>query len=204
MSTDELLLTLTDTAKQRILELLSARQEEDLVVRLKIVGRRSTRFEYEFGVMYRRDVTDDYLCFDLGELELCVDKASIPLLQGSTLDFRGLGQGGFKIDNPNPVWEDPQARQVAELIDAQINPAIAAHGGYITLVDLKDGAAYIHMGGGCQGCGMAAVTLRQGVEKMIREAIPTIREIVDVTAHAEGTRPYYASPASGESPLAKN
>ena len=81
--------------------------------------------------------------------------------------------------------------KIQTIFDTQINPAVAAHGGQVSLLDVKEGKIYIQMGGGCQGCGMADVTLRQGIETAIREAIPDVNEILDVTDHAAGTNPYY-------------
>jgi Fe/S biogenesis protein NfuA len=81
--------------------------------------------------------------------------------------------------------------KIQEMIDYQINPAVAGHGGFIELLDYKDGVVYLRMGGGCQGCGMANVTLKQGIERMIREEIPEVQQIVDTTDHAGGTNPYY-------------
>ena len=89
-----------------------------------------------------------------------------------------------------------------ELLDREINPAIAAHGGWIQLLDVKDDVVYISMGGGCHGCGMADVTLRQGVEVRIKETVPDIRAVVDTTDHAGGTNPYYRGAVPGASPLA--
>ena len=68
---------------------------------------------------------------------------------------------------------------------------MAGHGGVIELLDYKDGVVYLRMGGGCQGCGMANVTLKQGIERMLREEIPEILQVVDTTDHAGGTNPYY-------------
>lgn len=86
--------------------------------------------------------------------------------------------------------------KVQELLDTAINPAVAGHGGYIELIDVKDRTAYIRMMGGCQGCGMADVTLKAGIERMIFEEIPEITEVLDVTDHASGANPYY-SPSKG-------
>jgi len=86
--------------------------------------------------------------------------------------------------------------KVQEMIDAMINPSVAAHGGYIELIDVKDSTAYIRMSGGCQGCGAADVTLKAGIERLIFEEIPEITEVLDVTDHASGTNPYY-SPSKG-------
>ena len=83
------------------------------------------------------------------------------------------------------------AERVAAMLEQEINPAIAAHGGRAELVAVEDGAAYLRLGGGCQGCGMAAVTLRQGIEQALRSAVPEITHVVDVTDHQSGTNPYY-------------
>ena len=86
--------------------------------------------------------------------------------------------------------------RVQTLLDNSINPAVAAHGGHIELIDVKDDTVYIQMAGGCQGCGAADVTLKAGIERLIKEEIPEVREILDVTDHASGNNPYY-SPCKG-------
>ena len=82
--------------------------------------------------------------------------------------------------------------KVQELFDTQINPAVAQHGGNVELVDVRGNVVYLRLGGGCQGCGMADVTLKQGIEHAIRSMIPEIGEILDVTDHAGGRNPYYS------------
>ena len=81
--------------------------------------------------------------------------------------------------------------RVQELIDSTINPAVAGHGGFVQLVDVKDNKVYLQMGGGCQGCGAADVTLKQGIERLIQEEIPEGEEVLDTTDHASGENPYY-------------
>ncbi len=88
--------------------------------------------------------------------------------------------------------EDELRERVQEVIEREINPQVAAHGGFISLLDVKENVVYIQMGGGCQGCGMADVTLKQGIEKAIRHAVPQIGEILDATDHASGRNPYYS------------
>ena len=90
--------------------------------------------------------------------------------------------------------EDSRIRaKIQDLLDTAINPAVAGHGGMVSLVDVKDKMVYLQMGGGCQGCGMADVTLKQGIETMIREELPEVVEILDVTDHAAGQNPYSAA-----------
>lgn len=81
--------------------------------------------------------------------------------------------------------------RVQELIDTMINPAVAGHGGFVELIDVQDNRVYLQMGGGCQGCGMSDVTLKAGIERLIREEIPDVVEVVDTTDHASGSNPYY-------------
>jgi Fe/S biogenesis protein NfuA len=193
------MLTFTQTAQEKIAEMLNAKGQGSYAVRIRVVGRDVDTFVYDFRSVEATTRCEDDLVVDLGAFQAFVDPESAPLLEGASIDFGGLGGGGFKIDNPNPVWADDTAREVAEVIAQRINPAVASHGGRITLVDVKDNVAYIRMQGGCQGCGMAAVTLQAGVEKEIRKAIPAITGVVDVTHHKEGLSPYYAHGQAGKS-----
>jgi Fe/S biogenesis protein NfuA len=81
--------------------------------------------------------------------------------------------------------------RVQDLIDTMINPAVAGHGGFVELLDVKDNKVYLQMGGGCQGCGAADITLKSGIERLIKEEVPEIDEVLDATDHAAGTNPYY-------------
>ena len=83
--------------------------------------------------------------------------------------------------------------RVQELIDTQINPAIAGHGGFVDLIDVQDNRVYLQMGGGCQGCGAADITLKSGIERLIKEELPEVTEVLDTTDHSSGTNPYYTA-----------
>jgi len=123
-------------------------------------------------------------------------------LRGATLDLpRNEGQGGLVIRNPNrpnPLLgaqielTGDLAEKVQQLLAESINPSLASHGGYAALVGVEDTKVFISMGGGCQGCAMSAATLREGIQVAIKEAIPEVTEIVDVTDHDAGDNPYYA------------
>lgn len=82
-------------------------------------------------------------------------------------------------------------QKIQDLIEGMINPAIAAHGGFVELIDVQDSRVYLQMGGGCQGCGMADVTLKAGIERLIKEEVPEVADVLDTTDHASGTNPYY-------------
>jgi Fe/S biogenesis protein NfuA len=112
--------------------------------------------------------------------------ATVPYLDGITLDADRFS-GALTVRNPNPLWMDPLAEQVQSFLDEDINPMVAG----LDLLDVAEGRAYIHMGGACQGCGMADVTLGQGVRVALLERFPEISEVVDSTNHAQGANPYY-------------
>lgn len=107
--------------------------------------------------------------------------------------MRPYPAGRSRSTTPNVGWTDPVALRVQDVLDTQVNPGVAAHGGYIDLLEVRDGTAYISMGGGCVGCAQVDVTLRQGVEVAIKRSVPEIVAIVDTTDHASGTNPYYQS-----------
>ncbi|MFM2093213.1 MAG: hypothetical protein RIS70_337 [Planctomycetota bacterium] len=96
------------------------------------------------------------------------------------------------VANALPSADDIRAR-VEEVLQTQVNPYVASHGGVIRLIDVRDNTVYLQMGGGCQGCGMATATLKQGVEVAIRAAVPEVGDILDTTDHAAGRNPYYAA-----------
>jgi len=105
----------------------------------------------------------------------------------------------FATDDPavsDAAWDNvPSSEEIRErvqhVLDTEVNPSIASHGGVVTLINVQDNQVYIQMGGGCQGCGQADVTLKFGIENSIRAAVPGVGDILDVTDHASGRNPYY-------------
>lgn len=89
--------------------------------------------------------------------------------------------------------DDALYEQVAQVFASRINPMVAGHGGRVDLIDVQDRVVMLRLAGGCQGCGMADVTLRQGIESTLRQMLPAVQGIVDVTDHASGANPYFAS-----------
>ena len=90
--------------------------------------------------------------------------------------------------------EEELRQKVQVILDDEINPAVAAHGGYITLLDVQGTRVFVQLGGGCQGCAMSTATLKHGVESTLKSQIPEITEILDTTDHAAGDNPFYQSP----------
>ena len=195
------MVNVTEVARKKIVALLSQESRKGLALRFAIDGRGPGGFRYRLGFVAPDERRDDDTVFDAGGFDIYLDAGSAPRLTGATIDYvETLQESGFKIDNPNAAWADPKAAAVQEVIDRDINPAVASHGGHVVLVDVRDDVAYVEMHGGCQGCGMASVTLRQGIETRILESVPGIRQVVDATDHAGGVNPYYAS-ESGRSAL---
>jgi Fe/S biogenesis protein NfuA len=138
------------------------------------------------------------------DLAIVVPERDFDKVRGATIDWLDdpFGTSGLRVDNPNtpsPAIGAPPpadlsgdvAQRVIQVLDQQVNPTIAAHGGRAELVAVKQETAYLRLGGGCQGCAMAAVTLSQGIETAIIQAVPEITSVVDVTDHQGGTNPYF-------------
>ena len=102
---------------------------------------------------------------------------------------------------PKPGLDSPIAKVVREVLDTRINPSVAGHGGHISLIDVQGKRVILRLEGGCQGCGMASVTLKQGVEAEIMNAAPEVEEVIDVTDHASGSNPYFQPGKGGASAI---
>jgi Fe/S biogenesis protein NfuA len=188
----EQLLTVTPEARAKIDGVRTFNDFPEAVLRVRILAREGVRFRYEIALEDPRDRTERDVLVELDGLAVAVDPDSAADLAGATIDLDpSIMGGGLMIDNPNEGWQDPVARAVQEVIDRQINPGVGSHGGMVTLVDVRDGTAYLKFGGGCQGCAAVDVTLKHGVETAIRAAVPSISAIVDATDHDAGANPDY-------------
>ena len=191
------MVTFTDGAKAHVVAFL-AEESEPLAVRLEVLDSSPLAPQYDLALIEESEKEAGDQVYQQGGFEVVVPRSSVDLLQGATVDWVESIQGsGFKVENPNIVpigeglAEGPLADRVKQVIEMQVNPAIASHGGSVTLVEVRDDVVYLEMMGGCQGCGMAAVTLAQGIRRIIMENVPDVRDIVDVTNHDAGANPYY-------------
>ena len=169
-----------------------------------ITGIEGDRFTYEMALMRLEDASaDDHVVTD-GVLPIIVPAGDVESLRGARIQMsRDLLKPGLTIENPNspsplvnatglvPDLTGTAAERVVAVVDQAINPAIASHGGFVEVVAVEDQTAYVRLGGGCQGCGMASVTLSQGIESTITQMVPEVAKVVDVTDHAQGENPYY-------------
>ncbi|HEY4378114.1 MAG TPA: NifU family protein [Acidimicrobiales bacterium] len=196
-------LRVSDAARTKILDLLAAEDDPDtLGLRVAVTGSSKGEFTYDLSFeTVAEAATDDHVS-EQGGLTVIVPADSTRDLDGATLDLpTTTGQGGLVIRNPNRP--DPlagvkldltgsAAEKITQLLEQQVNPALAAHGGYAKLQGVDEqNRAVVTMGGGCQGCAVSAMTLREGIEKAILENVPEITEVIDGTDHDAGENPFY-------------
>lgn len=201
---DDVVMTVTDAAMATVLDIRS--QEDDpsgLALRVEIIGSRGAEYSYDLSFEELSAAAADDHVYGLGDLSVMVPAATVDRLRGAELDLpSNSAQGGLVIRNPNRP--DPLAgldielsgtvaERVTQLLEQAVNPALASHGGYANLVDVDDdNNVYVFMGGGCQGCAASAATLREGIRRSIKQAIPEVVEVIDATDHDAGENPYYA------------
>lgn len=198
------LLTLTDAAREKVLEVRNVEDDaNDLGLWFEVSGEAGASYNYEMYFRRLDEAAPDDARVDVDGVSVIVPADSVDALRGATLDFTAAG---MVVNNPNHPHVEPSpalpetatldsdlAREVHAVLEEQINPAIAAHGGAAGLVGVDGSVAYIQLSGGCQGCAMSTATLRQGIEVAIIENVEGISEVIDVTDHMAGTDPYYAS-----------
>ena len=187
-----MIVSITERASEKIKTLMAEEKADRLVLWMAINGRGPGGFIYDLRFLEEKERVADDLLQEIDGITIAIEKKSAEYLKGATVDYVVRnGEEGFHVENPNPLWHDPKAIAVQKILDDEINPAIASHGGQIVLLDLQGSKVYIQMMGGCQGCAMSTATLRQGVEVAIKDKFPEITDIIDTTDHASGTNPFY-------------
>jgi Fe/S biogenesis protein NfuA len=195
-------LTMTPVAREQILAAMNmeGRTAHGLRLTVKQPGTPSQQFGLSLVEKSTPDLND--VVVELDGIKVFLERNNTKFIDGATIDYlTGPAGSGFKIESPYkpPVLPGlpgepptgPLAEAVMKVINEQINPGVAGHGGRVTLVAVTEEIAYVQLGGGCQGCGMADVTLKQGIVVMIKKAVPEIKDVLDVTDHAGGANPYY-------------
>lgn len=191
------MITITDNAKEKLSSIFEEDDRKGQGLRVTATQGMSP-FSVEYGLAFVEpgEENEDDKVIEFEGFNVHIDPQSAPMLEGAVVDYvTGLNETGFKITNPKaarpPTPSGPVAEKVQKILESKVNPGVAMHGGVVSLVDVKDDIAYLRFGGGCQGCGMVDVTLKQGVEVMLKEAVPELKGVMDVTDHASGRNPYY-------------
>jgi len=205
-------ISLTDEARAVVLEALSAEaNSENLALFIEVTGTRGMGYAYDLYFSDLADAPEGAQQGRDGDVTIVIPASSVERLRGSRLEFATEGGGGLVLVNPNtPTPEEvnpgvpaeilalgiegPLATLAQQVLESSVNPSIASHGGRADLVAMDEDAkiAYIKLSGGCQGCAMSRMTLSQGIETQLREAIPELASVLDVTDHASGVNPFYA------------
>jgi Fe/S biogenesis protein NfuA len=199
-------LTVSEAALATVLDVRAGEDDPaGTALRVEITGATMTDFRYALDLVSVVEAADGDAVYHQGdhdELTVIVPAGSVERMWGAVLDVpSNTASGGLVIRNPNtpnPLdgldidlsGELPQ--KVQAVLDQAVNPALASHGGYATLVNVDGTTVYVTMGGGCQGCAASAMTLRDGIRSMLMGAIPEITEVVDATDHTAGENPFYS------------
>jgi Fe/S biogenesis protein NfuA len=203
--TSPAVLTVTPAGRAVVLDARSQETDADkLALWVEVTGSREGAYTYDIYFQMAADAGEADSTSGDDELKVVVPQSSVARLVGARLDWSDEGEGGLVILNPNtPPRTDvfasrppgdlsgDQAQRVLAVLEEQINPSIAMHGGRADLVAVEEDTVYLRLSGGCQGCGLASVTLSQGIEVALRDSLPEIVSVVDVTDHASGANPFY-------------
>jgi Fe/S biogenesis protein NfuA len=193
---------ITPSALAKVLEIRGNEDDpESLCLWVEVTGVNGVDYTYDLSFETIADLADSDLREHVSELMVAIPEDSVEKLRGSTLDLPvSAAQAGLVLRNPNRP--NPLAgrdieltgdlpEKVTQLLEQSINPSLAAHGGWATLVGVEDTKVFLTMGGGCQGCSLSAATLVQGIQVAIKEALPEVTEVIDVTDHAAGENPFF-------------
>ena len=203
------MIQLTDTARARIQSLVDAEVVRDPALRIALADgdgaapRSPLDQRYAISLVEREDKEKTEIAINLDGIRVLLNLDTSNLLSGATVGWSDE-DGGFSVETPqpkrpaappvregNPGVSGPLADRVQLVLDELVNPRIASHGGAVELVDVTEDTVYVRMSGGCQGCSASAATLRMGVERMLKDEVPEVQEVVDLTDHAAGANPYY-------------
>ena len=191
------MLTVTPAARDYFGKLLE-QQPDDTHLRLRVVNPGTPSADVELTYCPRGQQRDEDLAIDCQSFTLYVEPESANVLDGAMIDFESNPMGGeLNIRAPGLKGQRPSAdapihERVSWVLETQINPMVASHGGQVGLVDVTDdNDVVLRFGGGCHGCGMVDVTLKQGIETTLKQEVPEVREVIDATDHATGENPYF-------------
>ena len=200
-----------DIGEQAIDKILEIKEQEpgdnEYALFLQIDGVQGNQYTYDLSFLDLEQARSDDKRLEFGSLTVIIASKDLDKFNNAKLELSDdPAAPGLTMDNPNTpspeIFGNPDempeltgelAEKVQTVLESQINPAIASHGGVAQLVGVEGQDVYLKLGGGCQGCGMAQVTLTQGIETSLRDAIPEIGNIIDATDHASGDNPYFES-----------
>ncbi len=190
-------ITITEAAQAYLADLLSKQNVEGIGIRVFITQPGTQYAETCIAYCKPGEQKAEDTAFALKDFTAWIDAVSEPFLDDAVVDYATDRMGGqLTIKAPNAkvpqVSEDsPLNERINYYLQTEVNPGLASHGGQVSLVDIDEGVAVLQFGGGCQGCGMVDVTLKDGVEKTLMERIPELKGVRDVTDHSNKENAFY-------------
>jgi len=211
--TEETIVGIADDAVRIVTDAMAQEPNaEELALWVEVKGVDGGKYAYDLYFQSQRDADVNDASYEVNDVHVVLPQASITALKGAHLEWSDDNGGGLVMVNPNTPspaeiapgvpadvlaqgLEGPLALRVISVLDADVNPSIASHGGRADLVAIDEtaGVVYLALSGGCQGCAMSRMTLTQGIEVTLRDQVPELTEILDVTDHAVGENPFYAN-----------
>ncbi len=197
------MLTFTDKARDVVRSFLDQSGGDLAALRISADGGSPVAPRFELTLVSLEEQLADEREVEGPGFPVLIRESEASRLEGATVDFvERVNESGFEVrpaadagQGARPSAPDAPKGEIADrvrqVLDTQVNPAIASHGGMISLVGIEDTEIYVEMSGGCQGCALSRMTLRQGVEKMLRQAIPELTAVHDITDHASGENPFF-------------
>ena len=192
------MIEISERAQQHFLRLLAQQGIEGQGIRLRVTAPGTPAADCELEFCEAQELSGDEWTVECQGFNFYIEGDSAPWLENATIDYEPNQTGGQlnirapKIKGALPGAEAGLVERVRYVLEAEVNPRIAAHGGRISLLEVSaDGVVVLQFGGGCHGCGMVDVTLKNGVEKTLRERVPEITAVRDATDHKGGANPYY-------------
>lgn len=191
------MIQITEAAQTYFRRLISQQDADYLGIRLSAMRAGTPSADARLEFCEAPDLDGSEWAVECEGFTLFVEGASVPYFDGAEIDFaQGLGGGQVSIKAPRikgaPSGEGSVATRVQQVLDAEINPQLASHGGRVSVEQVTaENAVVLRFGGGCHGCGMVDVTLRQGVEVTLRQRVPEITAVIDATDHSSGANPYF-------------
>ena len=200
-NSSDTIIEITPEALSKLLELRDEEPEKErLGLRIEVLLEPGEEFKYDlsFDVVTQAAFSDEVRTID--GLKIIVPQSSVEHIHGATLDYSD--RQGLLMRNPNKppapvidglVSDDEISAQIEAVIATDVNPSLAAHGGFVTFVGHDtDGTAYLTMGGGCHGCSMSKMTMLEGVQTTLVEQVPGVVKVRDLTDHTSGSNPFYS------------
>ena len=198
------MITIGTNAQDYFRRLIAQQEAEDLGIRLSAVKPGTPTADCRLEFCEPADLHGDEWVVECEGFDIYVDAASVEWLDAAQIDYQRDSTGGQltikapKLKGQVPGADSSLVERVRYVLDSEINPGLASHKGHVQLVAVEsDGVVVLRFGGGCHGCGMVDVTLRDGIERTLKERVPEVTAIRDATDHATGTTPYYKRGTAG-------